>query len=190
MSNNLTNRKEQVQLKSRSKINAWTAATLLLILTYYLSSIPGLRVLPILNQVNNLLQRFDTSITILAARLVYALPEQLAPAKTLTADFLSYARQNPVIMEFLLRKTGHVALFFIITLAAFFLLSFYLKSPGWTIALAFLASATLAVLDEVHQHFVIDRAGSIIDVFINLTGVSLAIGVVLLSLFLTSHWRH
>jgi VanZ family protein len=80
--------------------------------------------------------------------------------------------------------------FFIITLAAFFLFSFYLKTPGWTIALAFLAGATLAVLDELHQHFVIDRVGSVIDVFINLTGVFLAIGVVLLSLFLTSHWRN
>lgn len=177
-------------MKSKSKKYAWTAAALLLLLTYYLSSIPGLRVLPILNQVNDLLQRFDTSITILATQLTYALPEQLAPASALTADFLNYARQNPVIMEFLLRKTGHVALFFIITLAAFFLFSFYLKSPGWTIALAFLAGATLAVLDELHQHFVIDRVGSIIDVFINLTGVFLASGVILLSLFLTSHWRN
>jgi VanZ family protein len=83
-----------------------------------------------------------------------------------------------------------VALFFIITLAAFFLFSFYLKSPGWTIALAFLAGATLAVLDELHQHFVIDRVGNIIDVFINLTGVFLAEGVILFSLFLTIYWRN
>ena len=176
-------------MKNRTRKYAWTAAALLVLLTYYLSSIPGLKVLPILSQINSLLQRFDTSITILATRLVYALPEQLASARTLTADFFRYAKQNPLIMEFLLRKTGHVLLFFIITLAAFFLLSFYLKSPGWTIALSFLAGATLAVLDEVHQYYVVDRMGSIIDVFINLTGVSLAIGVILFSLFLTSHWR-
>jgi VanZ family protein len=176
--------------KNRHKKFAWTAAALLLLLTYYLSSIPGLKVLPVLSQINTLLKHFDTSITILAVRLVSFLPEQLAPARTLTADFLSYARQNPVIMEFLLRKTGHVILFFCITLAAFFLISLYHKSPGWTVFLAFLAGATLAILDELHQHFVIDRVGSIIDVFINLTGVFLAGGVILFSLFLTSHWRN
>jgi VanZ family protein len=175
--------------KNRRKKFAWTAAALLLLLTYYLSSIPGLKVLPVLSQINTLLKHFDTSITILAVRLVSFLPDKLAPAKTLTADFLSYARQNPVIMEFLLRKTGHVILFFCITLAAFFLISLYQKSPGWTVFLAFLTGATLAILDELHQHFVDQRVGNIIDVFINFAGVSLATFVILFSLFLTVHWR-
>lgn len=174
---------------NRRKKLAWTATALILLLTYYLSSLPGLRVLPILRQINTLLQRFDLSITILAVNLVDILPAQLAPAKTITADFLRYARQNPVIIEFLLRKTGHVLLFFTITIIAFLLISLYLKSPGWSVTLAFLAGATLSVLDELHQHFVDQRVGSIVDIFINLTGVGLATFVILFSLFLTAHWR-
>ncbi len=177
-------------MKTQKRKNvAWTATALLLLITYYLSSIPGLRVLPVISQINNLLNHFDTSMSIIAVRLVSLLPAQLASAGTLTDDFLRYARQNPVIIEFILRKSGHLILFFVITLAAFFLISLYLKSPGWTIFLTFISGAVIAALDEFHQFFVDQRTGSIIDIFINLTGVTLATLFILSSLFLASHWH-
>jgi len=173
----------------RRKRNAWTAVIIVLLSLYYLSSIPGLRVLPVLGQINMMLQRFDLNITLFIYRIVANLPEQLEPARTLSGDFYAYARQNPVIIEFLLRKTAHVIYFFIITLVLFILISQYVKSPWRSLFFAFLAGTALAFLDEFHQGFVDQRYSSIIDVAFDLVGVSLAVLVILISFTLTSRWR-
>lgn len=178
------------QRKAKSgKRNAWLTVILILFGLWFLSSIPGLRVLPVLRQVNILLQRFDLNITLIVHRVVSNLPEQLEPARSLSGDFYLYARQNPVIIEFLLRKTAHVFVFFIITLVIFLLVSHYLKSPWWSLFIAFICGSFIAVLDEFHQGFVEQRYSSIIDVAFDMVGVSLAVLTIILALIITARWR-
>ncbi|MDO9534467.1 MAG: VanZ family protein [Bacillota bacterium] len=140
------------------KRSAWIPVFLLLILTYYLSSIPGLRVLPVLKQVNSLLINYNLSITRLALKIASHLPVQLDPAKTFTSDFYTYARANPVIIEFMLRKAAHIFLFFLITIAFFIMLRQILRRPGFAVAGAFLAGTLFSFLDEYHQNFVLNSS--------------------------------
>lgn len=163
---------------------------MLLFTTYFLSSIPGLRVLPLFRQVNNFLKGIDISISRIVYHIAERLPEQLAPARTLTGDFLVYARANPVILEFLLRKTAHVALFFLITMALFLLIRKYFRNPWAATGVTFLAASLIGVLDEYHQSFVPGRSGSFVDVAIDMVGVSAAIMLIIFALALTRHYRH
>ncbi|HZK25344.1 MAG TPA: VanZ family protein [Oscillospiraceae bacterium] len=156
---------------------------------YYLSSIPSLRVLPVLRQINNLLKYFDLTISKLAIKIATHLPTQLAPAKTLTADFLNYARRNPVIIEFLLRKAAHVFFFFVITLAFFLLLRNYFRQPWQAIVSSFLGGTIFAILDEFHQGFVMGRHGNYVDVCIDMVGVLTAVFLLVLSFWLTNQHR-
>lgn len=160
--------------KIKLRRNAIILVLALLVLTYYLSSIPYLRVLPVLSQVNDLLMLIDLGIKDLAQAVVNRLPSRLDSAQTLSGDFYQYARQNPVIIEFLLRKLAHVVLFFIITLAFFILWRHYLK-PLPAVAASFFCGTLAAILDETHQYYVIGRSGNIVDVLIDMVGVMLAV---------------
>ena len=162
----------------------------LLLTTYYLSSIPGLGVLPVFRQVNAFLKSVDISISNLVYRIAARLPEQLGPARTLTEDFIIYARANPVILEFLLRKTAHVVLFFCITMALFLFLRHYFRNPWFATAVTFVVASTVAVLDEYHQSFVPGRSGSVVDVAIDMVGVTAAIVLIIFSLVIARHYRH
>ena len=163
---------------------------LLLLLTYFLSSIPGLGVLPVFRQVRAFLNSIDISVSQLVYRIIDWLPEQLGPARTLTEDFLIYARANPVILEFLLRKTAHVALFFFITLALFMFMQQYFKNPWLAATLSFLAATLVAVLDEYHQNFVPGRSGNVVDVAIDMVGVTAAIMLILFALSIARRYRY
>ncbi len=166
---------------------AWALVLGLLFLTYYLSSIPGLKVVPIFRQVNYLLGKLDLSITVLAGKIVARLPEQFGPAKSAAAEFYEYLLTNPETMEFLLRKSGHVALFFIITVAVFMLLRQYLRSPWSALGGAVLLGSLMAILDEYYQSFIPGRMGSLADVFVNLVGITLATLFIVLALLITWH---
>jgi VanZ family protein len=168
------------------KRHTWIPAFFLLILTYYLSSIPGLKVLPVLKQVNTLMLNYNISLTRLAVKIASYLPAQLDPAKSFTSDFYAYARANPIIIEFMLRKAAHITLFFFITLAFFMMLHKLLKRPGWAVAGAFLLGTLMSFLDEYHQSFIIDRSGNIVDVAINMIGVTMAAGLLIFALVITS----
>lgn len=170
------------------KKNAWLLVFLLLFLMYYLSSIPGLRVLPILKEINTLLRSIELSFTKLAAAIAARLPGELSPARTLTEDFIAYARENPVVIEFMLRKSAHIILFFFITIAFFLLLRYYFKTPYRAAAVSFFAASAAAILDEYHQTFVPDRSGSLIDVGINLIGITAAIFLILFALFIAGKY--
>lgn len=159
----------------------------LLLSTYYLSSIPGLGVLPVFRQVNSFLKSIDISISYLVNRLVAKLPEQLAPARSLTEDFLIYTRANPLILEFILRKTAHIVLFFFISLALFLVIRQYFKNPWVATGVTFIAGTLVAVLDEYHQSFVPYRSGNIVDVAIDMIGVSAGIFLIAFALLLTRH---
>ena len=171
-----------------NKRRAWILVFLSLGTLYYLSSIPGLRVLPVLKQVNDLLAILDTNLQKLSLYIAANLPSELGPAKTFSSDFYHYASENPVIIEFLLRKAGHVAVFFLLTILFFLLLREYIERPGLAVLGAFALGSVIAALDEFHQSFVDGRHGTIVDVFINLIGVSMAAVLILFSFFLASKW--
>jgi VanZ family protein len=164
---------------------AWTALFGILFLTYYLSSIPGLQVVPLFRQINSALHTFDISLAELAAKLAARMPEQLDPAKTAASRFYQFALANPDIAEFILRKSAHVALFFFITIAFFLLLRQYLRSPFSALFGAAVLGGAVACLDEFYQTFVTSRSGSLIDVFIDLLGVSLAFFFIAFALLIT-----
>jgi VanZ family protein len=172
------------------KKGAFPLIFVLLLLTYFLSSIPGLGVLPVFRQVNAFLKSIDISVSHLVYRIIDRLPEQLGPARTLTEDFLVYARANPVILEFLLRKTAHVVLFFFITLALFLFIQQYFRNPWLAAVLSFLAATLVAVLDEYHQSFVPGRSGNVVDVAIDMVGVTAAIMLILFALSLARRYRY
>ena len=172
------------------KRKAFLPLFLLLFATYYLSSIPGLRVLPVFRQVNAFLYSLDLSMTRLAVGIANRLPGELSPARSFTKDFLAYARENPVIIEFLLRKTAHVLLFFLITIAFFLLLRHYFKNLWLAGAVSFAAATMIAFLDEYHQSLIPGRTGSLVDVGIDMIGIVAATGLIFFSLFITGRYRH
>lgn len=97
------------------KKHAWMIIILVVGLLFFLSSIPGLRVLPLVRQINHLLRSYDLSITRLSQWIAQRLPmhtNELRPLETISQDFYRYARANPVIIEFILRKLAHVFIFF------------------------------------------------------------------------------
>ena len=164
---------------------AWTIVFALILLMYYLSSVPSLGVLPFFRQINNLFKAYNTSVVSIAEEIASRAPQQLSPARTLLSDFYSYTLSNPGQVEFLLRKSAHVFMFFIITVAIFFLLRQYFRSSWVTVGGAFLLGCLLAFLDEFHQSTVPGRSGNIVDVGIDMVGVSLAIFFIFMALLIT-----
>ncbi|UMZ74165.1 VanZ family protein [Natranaerofaba carboxydovora] len=171
------------------KKHAWLLVFVLLGTLYYLSSIPGLRVLPVLQQVNDLFGLLDVSFEKAAIFISSNLPGELGPVQTFSSDFYEYASENPGIIEFILRKIAHIVVFFVITIAVFLLLREYTASKLLAVAGAFLLATIIAILDEYHQSFVDGRHGTIVDVLINMVGISLAVAQILFSFFLTGNWR-
>ena len=167
---------------------AWIIVLFMISFLYILSSIPGLKVLPVLRYVNSVLLGFDLSVVRLSEWIASKLPldfSELHRIDTLTRDFLIYAREHPLIIEFFLRKMAHITIFFVITIALFYLLHQYIRSSALTVLISFIGGGGLAYLDEYRQTFVDGRVGSSVDVFIDMLGVSLAICLIAFSLFIT-----
>ena len=173
----------------KMKKAAWTIVFALILILYYLSSVPSIGVLPFFRQINNLFRAYDTSVVSIAEEISSRAPQQLSPARTLLSDFYQYTLSNPGQVEFLLRKSAHVFMFFIITLAIFFLLRQYFQSGWVTIGGAFILGSILAVLDELHQTTVPGRSGNIVDVGIDIIGVSLAVFFILIALTITKRQK-
>jgi len=174
------------------KIKSWLILLSLVGLVFYLSSIPGLQVLPLLRHLNSMLLSLDLNLVKLSEWLAVVIPfdfSELGPLKTLSNDFLIYAYDNPAIIEFLLRKIAHVTIFFLVTVAFFLLTSQYTKKSRNAIIIAFLGGTTMAFLDEYRQSFVPTRVSSLMDIFINFTGVSIALFFIIFSLFITKGTR-
>lgn len=155
---------------------------------FLLSSIPGLRVLPVLSFINSLMVNLDWTFVILSEWLASKVPIDIGEMRyidSVTNDFLVYARNSPVIIEFLLRKIAHIFVFFVITVALFYLLHQYIRNAYLTLFIAFVGGGLVSVLDEYRQTFVADRYGSLFDITINMIGVGLAVLLVLFSLFIT-----
>lgn len=62
-------------------------------------------------------------------------------------------------------------------------------NPYISVFLAFVGGGTLAYIDEYRQSFVAGRVGSLVDVFIDMVGVTLAVFLILFSIFITSGGR-
>mgnify|MGYP000377403102 CR=1 FL=1 len=169
---------------------SWFLVIALLGILYYLSSIPSLQVLPVLSQINSLMQAFNIKVSELAVRIADHLPTQLDPVKTVSSDFFNYAGRNPVIIEFILRKAAHITIFFIITMGIFLLVRSYFEEAWKAVLTSFISGTIIAFLDEYHQLFVTGRHGSVIDVYIDMTGVILATLLLIFSFWLTrSHYN-
>ncbi|GAB6085336.1 VanZ family protein [Alkaliphilus crotonatoxidans] len=172
------------------KKHAWMIIILVVGLLFFLSSIPGLRVLPLVRQINHLLRSYDLSITRLSQWIAQRLPmhtNELRPLETISQDFYRYARANPVIIEFILRKLAHVFIFFMVTVSLFLLLHQYVNRSYRAVLLAAAGASLLAVIDEYRQTFVPGRHGSRIDVLIDMVGVVIAVFFIGLS-FLITRW--
>ncbi|KAB3535437.1 hypothetical protein F8154_06545 [Alkaliphilus pronyensis] len=170
------------------KLNGWVFAIIILGGIFYLSSIPGLRVLPILKQLNTILLRFDVYFIRIAELIAEHLPvnmNELNPIRTVSYDFYAYARANPVILEFLLRKIAHVFVFFSLTIALFFLINQYTKKNYTALLLSFVSATAMAALDEFRQSFTDGRVSSLIDVGIDFIGISLATLLIIFSILIT-----
>ncbi len=170
------------------KKNAWIIILLVVGLLFALSSIPGLRVLPVIKQINQLLVSYNLNITRFSHWIAQRLPvdsQELKPLETFSRDFYRYARANPAIIEFILRKLAHIFIFFLITIALFLLLHQYVRRSSVAVLLAFIGGGLLAVIDEYRQTFVPGRHGSRIDVMIDMVGVIVAVSLIGFSLFIT-----
>ncbi len=171
---------------------AWLIVLFMVGMLFFLSSIPGLRVLPVLSLINSIMVSLDLTFVNFSQWLADQVPMETGDIYYLdaaTQDFLTYARDNPVIIEFLLRKLAHVVAFFGITIALFFLLHQYIRNSYVAVAVAFFGSGFISVLDEYRQTFVPERYGSIFDVIINMVGVALAVLLILFALFITRSGR-
>ncbi len=171
---------------------AWFVVLGLIAFLYAVSSIPGLRVLPVLRQLFYVGAGFDAFYAWLAQWIATKIPlnfSELAYMDQVMQDFLAYVRENPVVIEFFLRKLAHVFVFFIITLALFFLLYQYIHNAALALIFSFIGGFVLAALDEFRQSFVPDRVASTVDVFVDMIGVSLAVILIIFSLIITSSGR-
>jgi len=173
------------------KWNIWIIVVIVIGGIFYLSSIPGLRVLPILKNLYSIIRGFDVYFIRIAQEISQRLPinsNELTPIGTISNDFYTYAKANPIIIEFFLRKTAHIFVFFCLTLLLFLLINQYTKKTISAAFLAALATTIFAALDEFHQSFVDGRVSSLIDVGIDLVGILMATMLLLFSIFITKKW--
>ncbi|MBO8136826.1 MAG: VanZ family protein [Desulfotomaculum sp.] len=151
------------------KLLAWGGVIILFLSLWHLSSQPGLQSVPVLVPILKKINCFFAAHGINTKELLMQLEhcEKIRP-------LYQVLKQNPNLAEFIVRKTAHVVLFFILTIWVFILLKIYLRNFFPVLVLSSLISLSLAVVDEMHQSFVPGRAGRWFDVGIDLVGITLA----------------
>lgn len=78
------------------------------------------------------------------------------------------------IFDLILRKTAHISEYIILTILLFRVLSQFLKSKKQILIIAMFLVFVFAVSDEIHQLFIFDREGKVIDVLIDTSGIFIA----------------
>lgn len=78
------------------------------------------------------------------------------------------------IFDLILRKTAHISEYIILTILLFRVLVRFLKSKKRILIIAMFFAFVFAISDEIHQLFVFDREGKIIDVLIDISGIFIA----------------
>lgn len=174
------------------RLKAWIGVIITVGTVYFLSSVPSLQVLPVLRSVHSFFMNIDQAFINSAHWLAAQIPLEtggLYYIDTATRDFLIYASNNPIVFEFILRKLAHVFVFFVITIAVFFLLHQYIKRSRYAVLLAFILTSIFAFVDEYRQTMIPGRVGSLVDVGIDMVGITLATLLIIFSLFLTKTGR-
>ncbi len=93
----------------------------------------------------------------------------------LLPDSLKSGRQGVNTIEFVIRKSGHVLEYFVLSLLILTAIARNKKYKKLAYILAFLIPMIYAILDEYHQTFIPWRDGKLSDVFIDGAGVVLGI---------------
>lgn len=78
-------------------------------------------------------------------------------------------------LVFLVRKSAHIFLYFVLAILMFILLTSFSYKQGERIAIVFLSCFFYACTDEIHQLFIEGRSGELRDVFIDSIGILLGI---------------
>ena len=128
---------------------------------------------------------------ILTAILIFYFSSQPSEDSNALSDFVArvlhiqlhdpnrHLSDQPLIFGLTLRKFAHMTVFG--TLGIFAWLSLPEASPKWHQTLyAILISYLYACTDEFHQTFVTDRTGQFSDTLIDLLGIIIGIGILLL----------
>lgn len=117
----------------------------------------------------------------LTAAIVYCMAifiTTASPASTggntmeLIADFLHLSEEQAAIVNVIFRKSVHLTAFGVLAIL------FYNSFQSWRFGLAWLCTTLYAATDEIHQAFLPDRTGTIIDVGIDSIGALLALLIV------------
>lgn len=122
------------------------------------------------NQPANVSESYSDSVT----------SEIIDVTMSITKQEISEDDKNDLIddLRFVIRKTAHFSLYFILNLIA------YLTFKSYGIKNSFLYSVLFSFLfactDEFHQLFVAERAGRILDVFIDTSGAMVCSSIIYL----------
>lgn len=101
------------------------------------------------------------------------------------SSFYNFYSLREASTYFIIRKIGHFLAYGFLAGIIFLVLP---VNRLWVRALLASGSATLiGLVDEVHQHFLINRSGRILDVFINAAGSVFAV-LILVTIFIFIRW--
>lgn len=117
---------------------------------------------------------------LLESKISGSYPLNHFPQLAFTYDGQKLSWQDPIgVIEFFIRKAGHVSEFALLTLL--WILALLSKSVQVNMALltSFVISVLYAVTDEWHQTFIEGRTGHAIDVVVDSIGALLAVLLVL-----------
>ena len=95
-------------------------------------------------------------------------------------DSLSAAEKTVIVenFQFLVRKTAHFTIYFILGVFSFFSLVTYDKiCMVWRVLIGGVICLLYSISDEIHQLFVVGRSCEVRDVLIDFCGAMLAISV-------------
>lgn len=117
----------------------------------------------------------------LSDRLLWRLLHQLSPSFAGTEQAVQDTAVE--VLSFFERKAAHMFLYFVLALLLWASLSFLIGRKTVRGTAATVLCTALAGLDEFHQTLVPGRSGQLRDVFIDLAGAGLALGLVALLLW-------
>ena len=133
---------------------------------------------------NQLKKRWTLILLLAWMILIFLLSHQTGHASASTSSRLVSLLQNIFHLDhyvsidtlhFLVRKTAHMSLYFILTLLTYLHLSYLSLTHRQRSLLTLIIPILYACSDEIHQLFVVARAGSLLDVGIDSLGVCMAI---------------
>ena len=113
--------------------------------------------------------------------------EESAYASMVIASWVQYIIPiSGEALNFIVRKTAHVAAYFVLGFCVAQAFKFYIKDLKKLLLSAWAAGTIYGILDEIHQYFVPGRVMALLDMILNSTGSFFgALAVVILLYCLT-----